>query len=92
MKTILIAFGLGVITEALLAILGFAGGWGPCGPGSIGGVFWYFLHTPGFALMRSLELKEPGSLFIIFALYSILWAGFWHAGLRRKFAKQNTQP
>lgn len=80
----LIAIGFGVSTEALLAVLGFARGWGPCGPGSIGGVIWFFIHAPAFALMETLRVREPMSLYVIFTMYSLLWASLWHFGLRKR--------
>lgn len=90
MKRFFFAVGLGALSEGLFAIIGLARGWEPCGPGSIGGMFWFFIHAPALALMEALRVKEPKSLYVIFTLYSLIWASLWHLGLRKRFVRGKT--
>ena len=75
MKTAFIALGIGVAVEVALLGLLAVGGFGPCGPASPLSGFVFFVHTPGFSLLRALHIGSSLDLFFVPGIYAAIWSG-----------------
>lgn len=74
MKTFAISLLLGVGIEAALVAALMIGGIGPCGPASPVSGFVLLLHTPGLLLMSALHIPDRIGLWLVAALYTVLWS------------------
>jgi hypothetical protein len=74
MKTFVISLLLGVGIEAALVAALMVGGIGPCGPASPVSSFVLWVHTPGLLLMSAMHIPDGIGLWLVAALYTVLWS------------------
>jgi hypothetical protein len=68
------ALGIGLLLEAALLGLFVVGGIGPCGPGSPLSALIFYIHIPGFSVLRQLGIHGGQDLLIVPLAYIPLWA------------------
>jgi hypothetical protein len=87
---------LALITEGMFAVMAYATGWGPCGPGTLLGVLGLIAHAPSllviFWLKDVVTLSDTTLTAIAICVGLFVWFGLYFALLDASARRQQRAP
>ena len=87
---------LALITEAMFAVMAYATGWGPCGPGTLLGALGLIAHAPSllviFWLKDVVTLSDTTLTVIAICVGLLVWFGLYFALLDASARRKQRAP